>query len=80
MSSERLWMVQTTRAQRHQRTAHSVSRRQLSDDIVEWDPGFELPPLPEMCQIVRHRKEPIPPIADALVAELLVELSSPVTV
>lgn len=57
-----------------------VSRRQLSDDIVEWDPGFELPPLPEMCQIVRHRKEPIPPIADALVAELLVELSSPVTV
>ena len=54
-----------------------VSRRQLSDDLVEWEPPFDLPPLPRMCQIVRHRKEPIPAIADALVAELVVELSPP---
>ena len=54
-----------------------VSRRQLSEEIVEWVPDFDLAPLPTMCQIVRHRKEPIPPIADALVAELILELSSP---
>ncbi len=55
-----------------------LSRRQLSDEIVEWVPEFDLAPLPRMCQIVRHGKKPIPPIADALVAELLLELSSPV--
>lgn len=57
-----------------------LSRRQLSDDIVEWVPDFELAPPAPMCQIVRHRKEPIPPIADALVSELLVELSPPAPV
>jgi DNA-binding transcriptional LysR family regulator len=54
-----------------------LSRRQLSDDIVEWSPDFELPPLPEMCQVVRHTREPIPPIADALVSELVAEVTRP---
>ena len=55
-----------------------LSRRQLSDDIVEWSPDVELPPLPEMCQVVRHTREPIPAIADALVTELVAEVTQPV--
>lgn len=55
-----------------------LSRRQLSEDIVEWTPPFDLPPLPKMCQVVRHIREPIPPIADALVSELVAEVTQPV--
>ncbi len=55
-----------------------LGSRYIDDEIVPWQPAADLPPLPNVHQIVRTVPGEAPEVANALVAAIAAELLDPV--